>query len=80
MAESPTNPGVDILDFRKLSKIAKKHQLILIIDNCFAFAYLQTTYLSFGAGFSDTFWDQLMDGQGCEFWQELPLEGGWIDR
>ncbi len=40
-AESPTNPGVDILDLEALGKIAKRHNLILIIDNCFASPYLQ---------------------------------------
>ncbi|MBQ0739657.1 aminotransferase class I/II-fold pyridoxal phosphate-dependent enzyme, partial [Aquimarina celericrescens] len=40
-AESPTNPGVDILDLELLGKIAKKHHLILVIDNCFATPYLQ---------------------------------------
>ena len=34
--ESPTNPGVDILDLEVLGKIAKKHQLLFIVDNCFA--------------------------------------------
>ena len=32
-AESPTNPAVDIIDLELLGKIAKKHNLILIIDN-----------------------------------------------
>ena len=40
-AESPTNPAVDIIDLELLGKIAKKHNLILIIDNCFATPYLQ---------------------------------------
>jgi O-succinylhomoserine sulfhydrylase len=35
-AESPTNPAVDIIDLELLGAIAKKHNLILIIDNCFA--------------------------------------------
>lgn len=40
-AESPTNPGVDILDLEELERIAKKHDLLLVIDNCFATPYLQ---------------------------------------
>ena len=35
-AESPTNPAVDILDLELLGKIARKHNLLLVIDNCFA--------------------------------------------
>jgi len=41
-AETPTNPAVDILDLQLLGKIAKKHNLLLVIDNCFATPYLQT--------------------------------------
>jgi O-succinylhomoserine sulfhydrylase len=62
-AESPTNPGVDILDLEKLGKIAKKHQLILIIDNCFASPYLQQP-IAFGADLVIHSGTKLMDGQG----------------
>jgi len=34
--ETPTNPGLDIIDVAAISKIAKKHNLILNVDNCFA--------------------------------------------
>ena len=47
-AESPTNPGVDILDLEELGKFAKKHNLIFIVDNCFATPYLQQP-IKFGA-------------------------------
>ncbi|WP_431012670.1 aminotransferase class I/II-fold pyridoxal phosphate-dependent enzyme, partial [Rahnella sp. PAMC25617] len=46
--ESPTNPAVDILDLEELGQIAKKHNLIFIIDNCFATPYLQNP-IKFGA-------------------------------
>tara|TARA_R110002051_G_scaffold325678_2_gene430129 strand:- start:44792 stop:45961 length:1170 start_codon:yes stop_codon:yes gene_type:complete len=62
-AESPTNPGVDILDLEKLSTIAKKHGLILIIDNCFASPYLQQP-IQFGADLVIHSGTKLMDGQG----------------
>ncbi|WP_047420462.1 PLP-dependent aspartate aminotransferase family protein [Cellulophaga sp. Hel_I_12] len=62
-AESPTNPGVDILDLEELNKIAKKHQLILIIDNCFASPYLQQP-IQFGADLVIHSGTKLMDGQG----------------
>jgi len=39
--ESPTNPGVAVLDLEVLGKIAKKHKLLFIVDNCFATPYLQ---------------------------------------
>ncbi|MEL6917139.1 MAG: aminotransferase class I/II-fold pyridoxal phosphate-dependent enzyme [Bacteroidota bacterium] len=62
-AESPTNPGVDILDMEALGKIAKKHDLILVIDNCFASPYLQQP-IKFGADLVIHSGTKLMDGQG----------------
>ncbi len=62
-AESPTNPGVDILDLRKLGEIAKRHKLILIIDNCFATPYLQNP-IEFGADLVIHSATKLIDGQG----------------
>ncbi|MCB7482530.1 trans-sulfuration enzyme family protein [Christiangramia sediminis] len=62
-AESPTNPGVDILDLEYLGKIAKKHDLILIIDNCFATPYIQNP-IKFGADLVIHSATKLIDGQG----------------
>lgn len=62
-AETPTNPGVDILDLELLGEIAKKHQLILIIDNCFATPYIQKP-IKFGAHLVVHSATKLMDGQG----------------
>lgn len=62
-AESPTNPAVDILDLEYLGKIAKKHNLILIVDNCFATPYLQQP-IKFGADLVIHSATKLIDGQG----------------
>ncbi len=62
-AETPTNPGVDVLDLEHLGKIARKHNLILIIDNCFATPYLQKP-IEFGADLVIHSATKLMDGQG----------------
>jgi O-succinylhomoserine sulfhydrylase len=62
-AESPTNPAVDILDLEYLGAIAKKHNLILIIDNCFATPYIQTP-IKYGAHLVIHSATKLMDGQG----------------
>jgi len=62
-AESPTNPGVDILDLKELGRIAKKHNLILIIDNCFATPYIQNP-IKFGADLVIHSATKLIDGQG----------------
>jgi len=62
-AETPTNPGVDLLDLELLGTIAKKHNLLLIIDNCFATPYLQNP-IKFGADIVIHSATKLIDGQG----------------
>lgn len=62
-AESPTNPAVDILDLELLGTIAKKHNLILVIDNCFATPYIQNP-IQFGAHLVIHSATKLIDGQG----------------
>ena len=62
-AESPTNPAVDIIDLELLGTIAKKHNLILIIDNCFATPYLQQP-IKWGAHLVVHSATKLIDGQG----------------
>ncbi|MFD2042815.1 bifunctional cystathionine gamma-lyase/homocysteine desulfhydrase [Ornithinibacillus salinisoli] len=39
--ETPTNPLLKITDLEKMSQIAKKHNLLLIVDNTFATPYWQ---------------------------------------
>jgi O-succinylhomoserine sulfhydrylase len=61
--ETPTNPGLDIIDMEWLGKLAKKHNLILLVDNCFATPILQKP-AEYGADLilhSTTKW---LDGQG----------------
>jgi O-succinylhomoserine sulfhydrylase len=62
-AESPTNPGIDIIDLDYLGQIANKHNLLLIIDNCFATPYIQTP-ITYGADLVIHSATKLMDGQG----------------
>ena len=61
--ETPTNPGLDILDMRYISEIAKKHQVLLVVDNCFATPYLQKP-IDFGADLVIHSATKLIDGQG----------------
>ena len=61
--ETPTNPGLDIVDLEFVSKLSKKHGLILNVDNCFATPVNQRP-IDFGADLvvhSATKW---IDGQG----------------
>ena len=62
-AETPTNPGVDVLDLEFLSAICKKHDLLLVVDNCFATPYLQNP-IKLGADLVIHSATKLMDGQG----------------
>lgn len=39
--ETPTNPMLKLIDIAAVSKIAKKHKIILVVDNTFATPYLQ---------------------------------------
>ncbi len=47
-AETPTNPLLNIIDIEGCSKIAKEHNLLLVVDNTFASPYLQNP-LDWGA-------------------------------
>jgi cystathionine beta-lyase len=40
-AETPTNPMMNIIDIKALATIAKKHNILLGVDNTFATPYLQ---------------------------------------
>jgi len=61
--ETPTNPGLDIIDLEMLGKLAKKYNIILNVDNCFTTPVCQRP-IDFGADLvvhSATKW---IDGQG----------------
>lgn len=62
-AETPTNPAVDIIDLDLLGEIAKKHNLLLVIDNCFATPYIQNP-IKHGADIVVHSATKLIDGQG----------------
>lgn len=62
-AETPTNPGVDVLDLELISAICKKHNILFVVDNCFATPYLQNP-IKFGADLVIHSATKLMDGQG----------------
>jgi O-succinylhomoserine sulfhydrylase len=62
-AETPSNPALDILDLEWLGKLAKKHQVLLNIDNCFCTPYLQRP-VDFGADLITHSATKFIDGQG----------------
>jgi len=61
--ETPSNPALDLIDLEWLGKLAKKHKLILNVDNCFATPYLQTP-TTWGADIVTHSATKFMDGQG----------------
>ena len=61
--ESPTNPGVTVLDLERLGNFAKKNGLLFIVDNCFATPYIQQP-AKLGAHLVIHSSTKLMDGQG----------------
>jgi O-succinylhomoserine sulfhydrylase len=61
--ETPTNPGLDIIDLKAVGALAKKHGILFVVDNCFATPIGQLP-IKYGADLvvhSATKW---IDGQG----------------
>jgi O-succinylhomoserine sulfhydrylase len=61
--ETPSNPGLDIVDLEWLGILAKKHNLILNVDNCFATPFIQRP-IEFGAHLVTHSATKYIDGQG----------------
>jgi O-succinylhomoserine sulfhydrylase len=61
--ETPSNPGIDIVDLVWLGKFAKKNKLILIVDNCFATPYIQQP-IKYGTDIVIHSATKYLDGQG----------------
>ncbi|HXB40197.1 MAG TPA: aminotransferase class I/II-fold pyridoxal phosphate-dependent enzyme, partial [Bacteroidia bacterium] len=61
--ETPTNPAIEIIDLEWAGKLAKKHNLLLLVDNCFATPVLQRP-IEYGAHLVIHSATKYMDGQG----------------
>lgn len=61
--ETPSNPGLELVDLGMLARLKAKHGFILNVDNCFATPILQTP-IDFGADLSVHSATKFMDGQG----------------
>lgn len=61
--ETPTNPGLEIVDLEAASAFCKKHGLLLVVDNCFATPVLQRP-IEKGADLVLHSATKYMDGQG----------------
>ena len=61
--ETPSNPGLEIIDLEWAGKFATAHNLILVVDNCFATPYLQQPS-KWGAHIVTHSATKYIDGQG----------------
>jgi O-succinylhomoserine sulfhydrylase len=61
--ETPSNPGLEIIDLEWAGKFAAAHGLILVVDNCFATPYLQQP-AKWGAHLVTHSATKYIDGQG----------------
>lgn len=62
-AETPSNPGLDLCDLEFIGKLAKKHNCLFVVDNCFATPYLQNPG-KYGAQLICHSATKFIDGQG----------------
>jgi O-succinylhomoserine sulfhydrylase len=63
LLETPSNPGLALVDLAFAGAFAREHGLILIVDNCFATPYLQRP-LDYGAHLVTHSATKWIDGQG----------------
>ena len=61
--ETPSNPQLELIDLEWVGVFARKHNLILNVDNCFATPYLQTP-IPYGADLVIHSATKYIDGQG----------------
>jgi len=61
--ETPSNPGLDILDMEYVSALCKKHNILFVVDNCFATPAVQLPF-KFGADLVVHSATKYIDGQG----------------
>ena len=61
--ETPSNPGLDIIDISFVSALCKKHNILFVVDNCFATPAVQQP-IKFGADLVLHSATKFMDGQG----------------
>jgi O-succinylhomoserine sulfhydrylase len=61
--ETPSNPGLDLIDLEWVGNMAKQHDLIMAVDNCFATPYLQQP-IKHGADIVVHSATKFIDGQG----------------
>lgn len=61
--ETPSNPGLDIIDLERIAAITKKKKILFAVDNCFATPLLQRP-IDLGADVTIHSATKYLDGQG----------------
>ena len=61
--ETPSNPGLDIIDIQFVADLCKKHNILFVVDNCFATPAVQQP-IRFGADLVLHSATKFIDGQG----------------
>lgn len=61
--ETPSNPGLDIIDIGWAAAVCKKHNILFVVDNCFATPAVQQP-VKFGADLVLHSATKFIDGQG----------------
>lgn len=61
--ETPSNPGLDIIDMERLAKLCKARGILFVVDNCFATPIIQQP-IKFGADIVIHSATKYIDGQG----------------
>lgn len=61
--ETPSNPGLDIIDLETVSALCKQHKILLVVDNCFATPAVQQP-IQYGADIVLHSATKFIDGQG----------------
>ncbi len=61
--ETPSNPGLDIIDIRSVADLCKKHKILFVVDNCFATPAVQQP-IPLGADLVLHSATKFIDGQG----------------
>jgi O-succinylhomoserine sulfhydrylase len=61
--ETPSNPGLDIIDIEQVSRLCRAHNILLVVDNCFATPAVQQP-IRFGADLVLHSATKFIDGQG----------------
>jgi O-succinylhomoserine sulfhydrylase len=61
--ETPSNPGLDIIDLEYAASVCKKHKILFVVDNCFATPAVQQP-IKYGADLVLHSATKFIDGQG----------------